>query len=319
MKAHPAAELFPMMPDDELDALAEDIKVHGLNQPVVLHEGSILDGRNRSEACRRAGVDPKTVQWRDPGCGPVAWVISQNMHRRHLTAGQKAMLALEVEPMLAAEAKKRQGTRTDIRADLPESRRGRDDAGALVGVSGRSVAKAKRIAREDPEMAERVREGTIALDKAEKSVRMGVHFSSATDEWATPQELFDELNEEFRFTLDVCARDSSAKCAKYFTPNSDGLAQDWSQDVCWMNPPYGSEIVEWVKKAYESSRAGATVVCLVPARVDTNWFFDYCRHGEVRFIKGRLKFGGSPNSAPFPSALVVFKPKSKPSVKWWER
>jgi len=78
--------------------------------------------------------------------------------------------------------------------------------------------------------------------------------------------------------------------------------------VCWMNPPYGRTIGKWMRKAYESSLTGSTVVCLVPARTDTAWWHDYAIKGEVRFLRGRLKFGGSANSAPFPNAVVIFRP-----------
>jgi len=131
-------------------------------------------------------------------------------------------------------------------------------------------------------------------------------FSSETDLWATPQELFDKLDAVHRFTLDVCALPSNTKCRSYYTPEDDGLQQQW-HGVCWMNPPYGRTIGQWVKKAYESSENGATVVCLLPARTDTRWFHDYCTRGEITFIKGRLKFGGHKNAAPFPSMIVVFK------------
>ncbi|HET8689681.1 MAG TPA: DNA N-6-adenine-methyltransferase [Methanosarcina sp.] len=124
--------------------------------------------------------------------------------------------------------------------------------------------------------------------------------------WSTPQDFFDKLNAEFGFDLDVCATPDNAKCACYFTEAENGLAQEWSGMV-WMNPPYGREIGKWMRKAYESAQAGATVVCLVPARTDTAWWHDYAIRGEIRFIRGRLKFGGSKNSAPFPSAVVVFK------------
>lgn len=136
------------------------------------------------------------------------------------------------------------------------------------------------------------------------SINKGL-FTSNTDLWATPQDFFDKLNEEFNFELDVCANDENAKCDRYFTRETDGLKQDWT-GVCWMNPPYGREIGKWVKKAYESSLNGATVVCLVPARTDTKWWHEYCMKGEIRLVKGRLKFGGSKNSAPFPSAVVIF-------------
>ena len=135
-----------------------------------------------------------------------------------------------------------------------------------------------------------------------------VMFSSATDLWATPQWLFDDFNAEFGFTLDACALPSNAKCAKYFTPEVDGLAQDWSGEVVWCNPPYGREIGKWVKKcAEESKKNNTTVVALLPARTDTRWFHEYIYHkAEVVFLRGRLKFGDAKNSAPFPSMIVIF-------------
>lgn len=129
-------------------------------------------------------------------------------------------------------------------------------------------------------------------------------FSSKTDVWETPQTFFDELNREFHFTCDVCAVPQNAKCGKFYTPEQNGLDQPWG-GVCWMNPPYGRQIGKWVKKAAESD---ATVVCLLPARTDTKWFHDYIYgKAEVRFVRGRLKFGNSKNSAPFPSMVVIFR------------
>lgn len=138
---------------------------------------------------------------------------------------------------------------------------------------------------------------------------MEVHYSSKSNEWATPQNLFDELNEEFNFTLDPCATDENAKCSKYFTIEDDGLSKDWSNDVVFMNPPYGREIKKWIKKAYEESLNGATVVCLIPARTDTTYWHDFIfgKANDIRFLRGRLKFGNSKNSAPFPSAIVVYR------------
>ena len=132
-------------------------------------------------------------------------------------------------------------------------------------------------------------------------------FTSNTDLWATPIEFYKKLDEVYKFTLDVCATDENAKCDKYFTKEIDGLQQQWDGSV-WMNPPYGKEIIKWMKKAYESSLQGATVVCLVPSRTDTRWWHEYAMKGNITFIKGRLKFGDAKNSAPFPSAVVVFKP-----------
>jgi phage N-6-adenine-methyltransferase len=134
-------------------------------------------------------------------------------------------------------------------------------------------------------------------------------FSSKTDLWATPQDFFDQLNEEFHFTLDPCATPENAKCAKYYTIEEDGLKQDWGGEVVFCNPPYGKVLKSWVKKCYEESqKPNTTVVMLIPARTDTSYFHDYIYHNakEIRFLRGRLKFGDSKNPAPFPSMVVVF-------------
>lgn len=136
-----------------------------------------------------------------------------------------------------------------------------------------------------------------------------VMFSSATDQWATPQDFFDKLDNEFHFTLDPCATPENAKCKKFFTREIDGLRQNWGGYVVFCNPPYGRELHKWVQKAYEESKKpNTTVVMLIPARTDTKYFHEYVYHKakEIRFIKGRLKFGDSKNSAPFPSMVVVF-------------
>ena len=134
-----------------------------------------------------------------------------------------------------------------------------------------------------------------------------VQFDSLSIEWATPQDFYDKLDQEFGFELDVCSTIENAKCSKFYTKVEDGLKQEWA-GVCWCNPPYGREIKHWMKKAYESSLKGATVVCLIPARTDTQWWHDYVIHAkEIRYVKGRLKFGGATNSAPFASIVAVFQ------------
>ncbi len=132
-----------------------------------------------------------------------------------------------------------------------------------------------------------------------------VHFSSQTPEWETPADLFAELNDIFHFDLDACATSENAKCPRYFTIEDDALTQEWKGTV-WMNPPYGREIIKFMRKAYESSLSGATVVCLVPSRTDTEWWHRYARRGQIAYIRGRLKFGDATNAAPFPSAIVIF-------------
>jgi site-specific DNA-methyltransferase (adenine-specific) len=142
-----------------------------------------------------------------------------------------------------------------------------------------------------------------------------VMFSSKTDEWATPQEFFDTLNDEFHFTLDVCATEENAKCDKYYTRQNDGLAQNWSGEVVWCNPPYGREMPNWIKKCAEHADAGGAAVMLIPARTDTKAFHEYIYgKAEIRFVRGRLKFGNAKNTAPFPSMVVIFDGRSKETL-----
>lgn len=130
-----------------------------------------------------------------------------------------------------------------------------------------------------------------------------VLFSSKSENWETPTQFFQALDAEFHFDLDVCALPENAKCSRYYTPEDDGLSQPWNGTV-WCNPPYGRSISAWVKKASESE---TTVVMLLPARTETKWFHEYIYgKASVRFIKGRLKFGGSKNNAPFPIMVVIF-------------
>lgn len=138
-------------------------------------------------------------------------------------------------------------------------------------------------------------------------------FSSKTDQWATPQDFYNQLNEEFHFTLDPCADEFNHKCEKYFTEEDNGLSKDWGGETVFCNPPYGKEIGKWCKKCYEESKnPNTTVVLLIPARTDTKYFHDYIYHkAELRFVKGRLKFGDSNNSAPFPSMVVIFSSDEK--------
>lgn len=136
--------------------------------------------------------------------------------------------------------------------------------------------------------------------------------SSKSNEWATPQAVFDELNKEFNFTLDPAATSENAKCQRFFTKEQDGLKQDWSGETVFCNPPYGREIGKWVEKCFnEHIKHNITIVMLIPARTDTTYFHEYIyNHAEIRFIKGRIKFiqnGKEGDAAPFPSMIVIYK------------
>jgi phage N-6-adenine-methyltransferase len=138
-----------------------------------------------------------------------------------------------------------------------------------------------------------------------------VYHLHESDDWGPPQVEFDKLHAESGFTVDTCGIPSNAKCNRYFTPEQDGLRQDWGREVCFMNPPY-SQVARWIAKAYEASRAGATVVCIINASVDTRWWHQYVEgRAEVRFPKGRWKFerpGRTGKNAPRPTAIVIFRP-----------
>lgn len=139
---------------------------------------------------------------------------------------------------------------------------------------------------------------------------MRAMFSSTSDEWETPQDLFNKLNAEFHFNLDACASENNHKCEKYYTKEQNGLLALWKGNV-WCNPPYGRTVGEWVKNACVSARHNkGVIVMLLPVRTDTKWFHKYIYNQpnvEIRFIKGRLKFGNSKNSAPFPSMIAIFR------------
>lgn len=140
-------------------------------------------------------------------------------------------------------------------------------------------------------------------------MKSDVLFSKKSDEWATPKSWFEYLNLEFGFTLDACANEQNAKCERFFDKIDDGLNKDWTEEGVFMNPPY-SEISRWMAKAYQECIYNhALIVCLVPARVDTRWWKSYAeKASEIRFPKGRLKFNDGKNPAPFPCAIVIFRP-----------
>jgi site-specific DNA-methyltransferase (adenine-specific) len=135
-------------------------------------------------------------------------------------------------------------------------------------------------------------------------------YSSRSEEWSTPPDFFRLLNEEFDFTLDPCATATNAKCKKFFTKQHNGLLQDWGTEIVFCNPPYGKQMCAWACKCHDAALNGATVVMLAHSRTDTRWFHDwvYQRAAEIRFVRGRLRFGDGKQSAPFPSLVAIFRP-----------
>lgn len=147
--------------------------------------------------------------------------------------------------------------------------------------------------------------------------------SSKSNEWSTPQDLFDVLDKEFNFTLDPCATPENAKCKKYYTREDDGLLQDWSNEVVFMNPPYGGHTKDWIHKAFAESLKGATVVCLIVSSTDRSYWHEYIFPSakQIRFLRGRIKFGSVKSTAPFASAIVIFKKNQiyMEKIRWYTK
>ena len=249
---HPAAALFPMIPADELQLLADDIAATGLHHPIVLAaDGTLVDGRNRLAACKLAGVGPTFTTY--VGDEIVAFIVGENIRRRHLTPGQAAFVALDLLPVFEAEAKERQGTRSDLWADLPKSltpARAADQAAKVVGTSGRAVRQAKRVATV-PELADKVRSGELALDRADQEVRI----TKAKSGYLTRQA-----------TWDRGANSSGERWEILHGDFRDALADlpDGSVDAIITDPPYPDEFLplwgDLAKMAERVLRPGAPLI-----------------------------------------------------------
>jgi len=234
--------------------------------------------------------------------------IESENHAREI----KFLAARRIGELVPAEQGKRvdkEPHRDSVKSVIPQQRL--SEFRALAQIPEKEFRERIEVAK--------TREEKITYNKI---LRGDWYQMSETPEWETPQWLFDILDKEFHFDLDVCASEQNHKCKRYFSKQDDGLKQKW-QRICWMNPPYGREIKNWMNKAKEELENGATVVCLVPARPDTEWWWENCIQGEIRFIRGRLLFGKSPGpgsdtAAPFPSAVIILGNKIKSNVVWWD-
>jgi len=252
MKIHPVAELFPMLPISELNEMADSIKREGLLNPCVCQDGILLDGRNRVAACEKAGVEPRFVEY--TGDSPVSFIIASNLSRRHLDKGQKIALAIEIEPHFAAEARKRQGMNSGfahVRENVPqhEKARSRDQAAAVVGVSGKLVSAAKAIREADPERFEKVKQGTLSVAKAKKEIK------AEQDK----RDLFEaqaNITEEKRKSIESVCDLRVCSCAELF-------ASGIKPDAVITDPPYPKEFLPVFSELAEGCKAAGVPLVAV--------------------------------------------------------
>jgi hypothetical protein len=305
---HEAANLFPLLPEEELNELAEDIKANGLLNPIVLFEGKVLDGRNRALACNKVGTAFSTNEWQSNGTSPAAWVISQNLHRRHLTASQKAVVAYEFEPLFAKEAKKRQkqhggtapgrtkNTSPGLGGSVGECQK---LAAKSVGVSHGYVAELKKIVAKDASLLPEIKAGKLTIPEAQKKLGFkqstAAMVSAVSNEWYTPKNYIEAARKVLRdIELDPasCAKANRVvKAKQHFTKQDDGLAHEWTGQV-FLNPPYGDVGPKFVAKLirdYDSGKVKEAILLVNSHCTDTKWFqplFDY----PMCFTDHRSKF-----------------------------
>lgn len=289
---HDAAKLFPMLPEEELSELADDIGKHGLQNPIVLFDDKVLDGRNRLLACRLAEVEPQFHQWEANGSSPVAWVISLNLKRRHLTATQKAVVAFEALPLFEAEAKDRQKL-SEGRGRKKEAEKGtqkvaevfgeaREQAAKSTGANRQYVADVKRIADKTPELVEKMKSGELSITDAlvEAGFKQAVTAmtSSESDEWYTPKEYIAAARKVIgEIDLDPASckeANKVVKAEKIFTIEDDGLSKPWKGRI-WLNPPYGKSGPKFVAKLVQEFEHGSVSEALLLVNshcTDAKWF-----------------------------------------------
>ena len=350
MKFHRFANAFPLLSDDELFTLAADIREHGQREPIRTYDGAILDGRNRYRACEIAGIQP----WIEESAATtdedaLRESVSANLHRRHLTASQRAMVGAALEPMFAEMAKERMlAGKADPKAQMPEGRQARDDAAEAVNVSPRSVQNAKRVteygtpelqaavvagsfpvttaaeaATLEPDIQRELVERVEAGEKAATIIKAHVANNSGNNEWYTPPE-YVEAARRCMGSIDTDPASSefanrTVKARTFYDADADGLAQEWSGNV-WLNPPYAQPLIQHFTDALSARYAIGQVtagILLTNNATETKWFQGAIMSASALcFPSGRIKFldeTGKPAKTPLQGQCFMYFGPDVPS------
>ena len=271
MQVHQVAELFPMMRDSELQELADNIKANGLMQPIVVKDEVLLDGRNRLAACKMVGVKPYFREF--AGGDEREFIISANLHRRHLNESQRAMIAAKLANMKIGDNQHTGGS-----ANLDTLPMSLKKSANSLSVGRTMVADAKIIQREAPELAKKVEAGEITVHAAKEAIRPHVANNSGDNEWYTPKPIIEAArNVMGNIELDPASTSEANKVIKaqnIHTKEDNGLKQDWAGKL-WLKPPYASDLVgKFIDKLAESVESGAVkeALVLVNNATETKWF-----------------------------------------------
>jgi len=326
-KFHPVSNLFPLISDDELRVLADDIKERGLQEPIWLHpdDQTIIDGRNRYLACRLIDVEPETRTWGKRG-SLVSFVWGLNGLRRHLTSSQKATIAVEMLPILEQEAKDRQREhgktapgKKSLSQKIDEVKgKASEQAAAITGTNRQYVSDAKTIKEKAPEVYERVRAGEISIPEAKREVSGKPHVArnSGENEWYTPKKYIDAAVKVMGgIDLDPASSATANKiigASKFYSRDDDGIQHEWCGRVR-MNPPYSSDLIGEFTCKFIEEYGGVRIsegIVLVNNATETKWFADLVASASaIVFPTGRVKFldsSGNPTGAPLQGQAFLY-------------
>lgn len=336
LEFHELANIFPLLPQTELSQLSEDIRQHGLQEPIIIFEGKILDGRNRYLACQRAAVEPMLIEWRQNGISALDYVIARNLHRRHLDESQRAMVAKKLATL-------RPGRPSEENRQI--CRITQAEAASLLNVSERSIRHAGEVLdKGTPELVAAVEQGKIAVSAAaefadlpkevqqeeivlpivsgEKTVAeikkaiAHVAHNSGNNEWYTPPEYIEAARKVMgRIDTDPASCELANKTVRakhFFGIEQDGLAQEWTGNV-WMNPPYGQPYIsDFAQKFVDKFQNGEfdQACVLVNNATETGWFKSLAEScSAVAFIKGRIKYftpDGTQSGSPLQGQAILY-------------